>query len=229
MNTCNQDKSWVTLQLMQISALGLAAVCLAGCASAGYQKSESAAGSLQSAAAEVQAESRSLELTMATLRDLVNEPPADLKLQFKRFGNALDRLAAAAKRTDATGKRMELKNVAYFQAWDKQLTTIDYEHVRNLSQARKTEVTNRFDAVHRRYQETQAVVQPLIAYLQDIRKALTADLTTAGLESVKGIVQNAEANAAKVQTALGALANELTAASTRMAPVALQAAEPPPQ
>lgn len=229
MNMHNQDKSWVTLQLLHLSALGLAAAWLSGCTTAGYHKSESASNSLQAAAAQVQAENRSLELTMGALRDLVNEPPADLKLQYERFGNALDGLVAAAQRTDVVGKRMELKNLVYFQAWDKQLATIDYGYVHDSSLARKLEVTNRFDVVRRRFQETQAVVQPLIAYLEDIHRALDTDLTPGGLEAIKGIAQNAEANAAKVQIGLAALANQLTAAGTRMAPVVLQAAEAPPQ
>ena len=111
----------------------------------------------------------------------------------------------SAERTQNTQKVMAQKSAAYFQAWDRQLQTIEYQHIRDLSDARRTEVTNRVDAINRRYQESQAAVQPLIKYLEDIREALSTDLTPAGIDSMKNVVQNANDNIAKVQTALDAL------------------------
>ncbi len=65
-------------------------------------------------------------------------------------------------------------------------------------------------------------MQPLIVYLQDIHKALGADLTPAGLESMKGIVRNADVNATKVQVALRALISELSDSGSRLSSLALQ-------
>jgi hypothetical protein len=79
------------------------------------------------------------------------------------------------------------------------------------------------EAVHERYQKTQQVVQPLIAYLQDLHKALGADLTQAGLVSMKGIADNAGTNAARVQVALNALSAELTDSGSRLPSFALKA------
>jgi hypothetical protein len=76
-----------------------------------------AVASAQVTAAEIQAESRAVEQTMGALKNLVNEPAVDLRLQFERFSSALDELLAAAKRTEASGKRMAEKSAAYFAAW----------------------------------------------------------------------------------------------------------------
>jgi len=73
--------------------------------------------------------------------------------------------------------------------------------------------------VNRRYTEARAATQPLISYLVDIRKALSNDLTTGGLEAVKPIVQNAEENATKVRTALARLTNELNDSSVQLASI----------
>jgi hypothetical protein len=86
-------------------------------------------------------------------------------------------------------------------------------------------VTNRVEAINRRYHESQAAVQPLIGYFQDIRSALSADLTGGGLDSLKGIAQNANDNVVKVQTALDALTAELTNSSARLSSVAYQTAQ----
>jgi hypothetical protein len=215
MNTLTQSKSSVSLQLTHCAALALALAWLAGCASPGYKKSDAAAGSMSSAASEVQAESLALDVTRSSLNNLVENPPADLRLGLDRYSEALNKLAASAQRTENTGKTMARKSEAYFVAWDKQLTNITYEVIRNGSNTRKTEARGVFDTVNRRYKDTQAVVWPLITYLADIRQALTADLTLAGVNSVKPVVAHANANMDKVQAALAALATSLSDARTR--------------
>ena len=200
----------------------LTAVCLAGCTSASYKKGDAAANSLETAAGEVQAESRALDLAMASLKDLYNDAGPDLKQPFQHFSTCLDKLVTAAHRTELTGQRMAQKNATFLLAWQKQLDQIQYEHIRNLSQTRMLEVSNRFDTVNRRYLDSQAVVQPMIGYLLDVRHALNADLTKEGLASMKDVMQNAENNALKVQTALGALSTELAESGNRLSSVAYQ-------
>jgi DUF2959 family protein len=208
--------------LIRFSSFACLMLVLVGCASPGYKKSNAAAVSLQDAAAEVQAESRSLDLTMGALRDLVNDPAGDLRQPYQHFSSSLNRLEATARKTDSSGRRMAERSSAYLAAWDKEAETIEYQHVRDLSQSRKSEVANRFDAVQRRYQESQAAVQPLIDYLEDIRKALGSDLTSAGIESLKSVAQNADANAAKVQIALAALTAALNDSGASISSLAFQ-------
>jgi hypothetical protein len=220
MNTCKKSRR--VLQLMQSWALALSMFWMAGCSTAGYHKGDTAARSSQEAAARVQAESRAIDETVSALNDLANKPSGDLKLQFKRFSHALEQMIAAAKRSEAMAARMEQKHTAYFQAWDKELPAINYEIIRTRSEARREEVARRFEAVDQSYHEADTVVQPLIDYFEDIRRALSADLTMGGLAAVKDIVHNADDNAAKVQTALSKLSNDLAAASNDMSSVALQ-------
>ncbi|HZR20174.1 MAG TPA: DUF2959 family protein [Verrucomicrobiae bacterium] len=216
--------------LRWISVYGLALVLgiEAGCTSTGYQRGDVAAVSMQRAASEVQTQERAMDQTMAALRDLVNQPQGDLRIAFKRYSKALDRLIASTERTETTGKTMEAKNAAYVAEWDRQLQAIDFGHIHELSEARRNEVTNRMDAIERRYHDSQEAMVPLITYLLDIRRALSIDLTTAGLESMKGVVQNANDNVAKVQMALDSLTTELTTSSARMSSMAYQPNQPPP-
>jgi uncharacterized membrane-anchored protein YhcB (DUF1043 family) len=225
-----QENSGKALGAMQVLAALLLGLCFVGCSSTGYKKSDAAARSLDIAAAEVQTESRDLELTMTTLNELVNKPASDLRPQFNLFSSSLDRLVASGRRNDNAARRTLQKSSAYFETWDKELGTMNYEVIRTRSQARKTEVSNHFDQVHRQYHEAQTALYPLLDYLQDIRTALSADLTPGGLEAVKPIVNNANENADKVRTALAKLSNDLAVASTRMSSFTMQRAQaaPPP-
>lgn len=221
-----KSKSVHLHQLLKICLLSLCSLWLTGCATAGYNKSDATARSLQRASNEVVEESRALDLTLLTLKELVNKPGADLKPQFKRFSMALDKLAAASTRNQRMEHEVSRKSAAYFQAWDKELAAMNYEVIRARSQARKVEATNDFHSVHLRYVEAQTAMQPMLSYFEDIRKALSADLTQRGLEAIKPIVANAEENAAKVQVALNRLTGELTASGTRLSSFAFQNVAP---
>src|ERR1051325_7969749 len=212
----NEKKSELLLKSTATIAFVLALLSLAGCSSTPYRKGDAAAMSLQDASSEVQGQSRALEVAMGTLDDLVNKPEMDLKPQFKRFSKAVDTLAAYARRNNRSEARVSRKSAAYFEEWNKQLASMNYDVVRERSQARKNEVTKYLDSVDQRYREAQDAMGPLLSYLYDVRKALDNDLTPGGVESIKPIAGKARENADKVQLALGRLTTELTASGDRM-------------
>ncbi len=211
-----REKAGALFTLIAMAVCGVLILCLVGCRTAQANKGNAAAASMQRAAIEVQAESNAVEVAMKALNELQNDQGGDLREPFRQYTKAVDRLASAAQKTEATGDRMAKENTAYLASWDKTLQTIDYQHIRELSQARKEEVAERFRAVNQQYQESEQAVQPLIAYFRDIRTALAADLTSGGMASLKEIVENAGRNAAKVQTALAALEKELNNSGTKL-------------
>lgn len=199
-------------------SLGVLLLALAGggCATPGYEKGNAAARSLSAASADVQAESRAIDSTIAALKTLVSAPAADLKPQYQAYRQALKHLEAATVRTSKTGAALTQKNEAYLAAWEKELTTINYEYIRERSQKRREEVRTSFETVQRRYSEAQGAVDPLISYLRDIRVALASDLTPGGLEAIRGIASNAEDNSKKVQITLSNLDSDLQTLSQRL-------------
>jgi hypothetical protein len=116
------------------------ALCLCGCSSAGYRKGDTAAVSMQSAAGQVQAESQVLQRTMDALKALAQQPDGDLEVGYRQFSSELSKLAASARRTEATGNRMVQRARQYFKRWDQNLQGINYERIREASEARMTEV-----------------------------------------------------------------------------------------
>jgi hypothetical protein len=157
-----------------------------------------------------------IDVTMASLDDLINKSSGDLRPHFESFNNALDGLMAASNRAEKSAARAKEKSADYFKSWDKQSASIDFEAVRDQSVARKAEVANEFNTVNQRYHENQAVVEPLISYLKDIRTALSTDLTAGGVQSVRALAENARQNAQKVQMALAQLSDELATSGARM-------------
>ena len=205
--------------------LGLAIALLAGCKSAGYVKSDAAAASLQEAAASVRAESRALESTTGALNDLVNAPSGDLRLQFERYSHSLDQLTAATNHAHGIASRLERKRTAYLDAWEKGLLAINDEELRKRSEARKVEVTNQYETTYQHYRESQDALTPLVGYSQDVRKALQADLTVAGLQAVKPSAASVKDKAATVQGQLTQSATELDDLGGKMSSFVLQPAK----
>jgi hypothetical protein len=220
-----QTKSSLGSSLLNRFFLLCAAFVLAGCASTGYHKSDTAALSMQQTAAAVQNQSRCLNSTLTSLKTLTSSTQGDLKPKFKSFSTSLDATIASCKRAEAAARDMQRKSAAYFAAWSNELSSINYAVIRDSSSARKDEVRARFVELNRRFQDTQAVVKPLVAYLQDIRTALSTDLTAGGIQSVSSIVAKADDSASKVQAGLAQMTAELTSSSAQMSSLASQQTE----
>jgi chromosome segregation ATPase len=192
---------------MTVGVVGL--MTLSGCQTSPYQKGNSAADSLKRAAFEVQQERRALDSVTEAIESLLNKPASDLRPQYTHYSATLDRLTAADKRVVRTGHEIQKAGAGYLEAWDKQLLGLNYEAVREKSKARRDEVAAALAAVNERYQETGSAVNPLISYLEDLHKALGADLTIGGVSAAKPIGENAKENAGRVQTALEKLQSQL--------------------
>src|ERR1043166_4249528 len=226
MKSINQGRLPFTLRTLATLVLLIALSGIVGCHSAGYQKGDDAAKTLQQAEAQVKVERRQIEATIEALNDLVQRPAPDLKPQFDRLNTELDRLVASAERVERTRQRMEQKSADYFDTWDKQLAAINYGKIREQSEARRAAVTNELHSIDARYQDAHTVVWALINYFRDIRTALSVDLTRAGLDSVKDIVSNADQNSDKVKVALNALADELAKSGIGLSSVVAPARSP---
>src|SRR5690242_9548130 len=87
-------------RVMQSSLCALALLAMCGCASTNYKRADTASESLHRASMDIQVESRTIDLTLAALDDLVNRPAPDLKPQFVHYSAELDRLVAASKRAE---------------------------------------------------------------------------------------------------------------------------------
>ncbi len=207
------------------ASLILAVAVLGGCKSTGYVKSDSAAWQLQEAAGGVRGESRDIDATTGALNDLVNSPSGDLKVQFTRFSRALDRLDASSKKAGGKATHLEQKRTASFEVWDKQLGLINDEDLRKQSEARKAEVSSQYETTTRQYQQVQEALVPLIDLLKDIRKALSTDLTTAGLRSMQPNVNTVNDKARNVQAQLAQSATDLDALGAKMSSFAVQSAK----
>ncbi len=192
------------------------AVLLLGCRSATYMKADTTAGDLQRAGNELRAEVALLESVTNSLNDLIANPGGDLRIQFGRFTDALEHLEKTAHSAAARSGELRKDGENYFKEWDRQLLTVSDEQIHQASANRKADTMKLFDTSMQRYDEAQNAMTPLIAYLRDIRTALSVDLTTAGLQSAKVPAANATQQAVKAREALLHTMADLDALAAKM-------------
>jgi hypothetical protein len=198
------------------AALALSGIWLAGCSTPVYQRGDRAADSAQVAAAQVQTELQALAGTLGTLTNLVEHPAADLRPEFLAFSSALDGLVAAAKRGDVTANHLARSNEVFFAAWDEQLTTISNVDIRSRSAARRNEASTEFRTTNACYARAREQLWSLIDYLEDVRRALSTDLTPKGIEAAKPLLTHAGSTADDVKADLGRANRNLAALSVQM-------------
>ncbi|SRR5258705_6545080 len=210
------------IRIICLTSTALALV-LTGCKSANYQKGEAAASGLKDAAAKVETGEKKVDETLGAMNDLVQNPQADLRPQYKKFSSGVDDLGALAKHVKQSFESMSARGKSYFAQWEKETAAIHNEDLRAQSVTRKAEVSTALENVKRLYAETEIAIQPFMLDLRDIQKYLGTDLTTGGVATLKNTATKATANGTKVKDSLNHLAAEFRKLGVSMA----SSAEPP--
>jgi hypothetical protein len=201
-------------------ALTVAVAVLAGCASHNYDKGSATAAGLKESADKISAADGQLDATLASLNNLVENPQADLRPQYKQFSDNVDDLASLAKNVDDSVTAMRKNGKEFFDQWSKELAGIQNEDIRNRSAARQKEVSDALMGVKRSYAETETAFKPCMSDLHDIQKYLGTDLTPAGVASMKDVAAKANATGATLKESVGKLTADFKSLGVAMSAVA---------
>lgn len=193
-------------------------VLLAGCASAGYQKSEKTAATLQSSADRIERAGSQLHLAVVTLNDLVSNPQPDLRPQFKKFSDAMGKAPALTTTVRQADRDLQSRGIAQFDNWDKELAAIQNESIRTRGQARKGEVVAQYDAVRAACAELQREAGPVQSDLKDVHRFLKSDLTPHGIAALKDTITRINRLAAPLNDSANKLAADMRALANAMSP-----------
>ena len=194
--------------LKSIIATVAAAALLGGCASNGYRQAGAAASSLQNTSDRINRGTGQIDAALAALSQLVDNPGADLKLQFRNFNTAVNGVDAFARDLASRNVSIQQQGATYFQKWDEDLARIQNEDIRSRSAERKGEVMKQFDRAKANYDATRTQLNPFLADLRDIRTAVGTDLTPAGLENIRSAAGKVGARGVAVRQSLTELAVE---------------------
>ena len=223
MNIKPTNTSLSTLAGLTTGAIAL--LLIAGCASSGNEKGNQTAASIQAAANNIAALPTEIGKTLASLSDLVNQPAADLRPQYKAFVFNLAVVEDAGREVEDARIELGQKGKAYFAEWDAQLAQIKNEDIKARSQSRKNEVAQQLQAIKKSYAEAEVAYRPFLSGLKDVQKYLSVDLTPDGVAAIKGTLNKARTDVGPLNASLAKLANDFKALGVAMSSVAPAAAK----
>jgi len=219
----------INMKNLRTSLIAIAIAALAtGCASNGYNKADSTASYLTAAADKLDAGGVQITAATTALKELVEKPQADLKLQLKNYSGAVDKLESLAKSAGSSATKMQQMGAAYFQKWDEQLSAIQNEDIRSQSAERKAAMMKQFEATKASYDAARAAYNPFVANLRDIRTAISTDLNPAGVQAIAKSMDKVNNQAAEVQKTMSELATQFRSLGKALAVPAPPPAEKKP-
>lgn len=194
------------------ASLAVAVLLLSGCASnSGYHKADDTSSTIQRTAQEVHKGNGQIDSALFALSSLVNSPAADLKPQFEKYKTAVTKLESLSDDVNTRAADMQAQGNAYFRNWDAELAKIQNEDIRSRSTDRKNAVSARFDRVRSSYVQTKSSFAPFLSDLKDIRTALSTDLTTGGVASIRSTANRANSNVTPLRESLTNLETDFRA------------------
>ncbi len=200
--------------------LSATAALLVGCASTGYQSGTKAGTNIQKAADKIAQLSKQVDITLASLNELVSQPKPDLRPQFKSYAANVKTLGALAKEITNARMKMADESKNFLAKWDAEIAQINNEDIKTRSQSRKAEVSNRLQSIKRSYAEVEMAFKPFANDLRDVEKYLSVDLTPAGVATMKDVAVKATQHAVPVRDALNKLAADFKSLGVAMSAVA---------
>ena len=211
------------LQLVSLTAAAAAALLEAGCAStAGFNQGNITAAKIQSTSDQIAALPGQLDKTLASLNNLVSQPQADLRPQYKEFAANVAAVQSAAKDIAAARTKIAAEQTDYFAKWDQEIAQMQNQDIKVLSQKRRDEVARNLTAIKTTYAQTDMALKPFMADLSDVQKYLSADLTPDSIAVIKGPVAKASQDAVPLKTSLANLAADFKTLGASMSSVTPQ-------
>jgi uncharacterized protein YukE len=195
-------------QLKPLFIAAAASAFIIGCASNGYNKADSAASYLETAAERISKGTAQIDAATTALSTLVSGTNVDLKVQLKNYSSAVSGLEATARDVGSRATKIQQLSATYLQQWDDELAKIQNEDIRNTSAERKAAVVKKFDSLKSSYDTARTAFNPLLADLRDIKTALSTDLTPAGIDAISKSMTKVNSEADTVRKALTDLATQ---------------------
>lgn len=162
---------------------------LGGCATTGMDRSVKTSNSIRDVDSEIRKLIVQIDVTSASLDNLVIAPAADQRKSFDTYSENVSKLDKAGKREIKRMDEMKAQSKEYFAEWEKQGNAYANPEIRELSEERR----NNLAAVYARVPEAAAGVRgAYFDYLKDLKEIqvfLSNDLTQKGIESINPVAR----------------------------------------
>jgi len=209
---------------MSLAALGFAVVAVAGCASAGHEKADTTALSMDAVRAAVINLKETSASAATAAGAVVEKADVDPKTAFAAYKAELEKFADAVEHADSLQKKLKSQDTDFFAGWEKQIESLTDADMKQRAVERRAKLQKSIEAIDNSVKEMNAEVGPFLTSMKNLEVYWSNDLTPGGITSIKDKVSQANGNAKKV----GDKCDGVTEALDKAAPEFRTAKPPPP-
>lgn len=203
------------------AALGVATAQLitaTTASAAGYKLADKVGASIAEFRDEIVTIKKDVDITLAALDKVVTTAVTDPRSAFKDFDKAVPRIEDSAKKAKKRAEDIKARGRAYFQAWEKELGTVNNAEIRKLAEERKAKLQVTFDGIRTSMEPVRDQFNTWLADLKDLQKYLSNDLTIGGIDAAKELIGKAKTEGHGVQQSMDKVIGELNTIVATLTP-----------
>jgi hypothetical protein len=191
---------------------------LVGCASSGPSRSAKTVDTMDETRAGLSRVRSQIDRTLTSLSDLMNASPERLRPTFSKYTDDVDKLRADGAQTRKRFQSMKTKRNDYLVAWRKEQGQVNDPELRELGDARRSEVRANLDRVVESLTVANETFDPFLSDLGDVQKVVGNDLTPEGQSRVvhTAVVQGANEKGARVAQSIDVALAALSTVSRQL-------------
>ncbi len=188
----------------------------AGCASPGHEKADNISSEMDDLRLAIVKLQQEVSAASASLGEIV-DPGADPKAAYEHLDDSADELEDALERTDDRLASLRKKAQSYFEDWQKGTAAISDPDLQKLSEERRAKLDAALDEIEERMQHARGEVAAYAAFIKDLRTYLSADLSPAGIDSIRDKAETASKKVTSVNQNLDEVLQAVRAAAPMFA------------
>lgn len=203
------------------AALSVAAAQLitaTAASAAGYKMADKVGASIAEFRDEIVTIKKEVDTTMAALDKIVTTAATDPRKAFKDFDKAVPQIDDAAKKAKKRGEDIKARGQAYFQAWEKELASVNNAEIRQLAEQRKAKLQETFGGIRTSMEPVRDQFNTWLADLKDLQKYLSNDLTIGGIDAAKELIAKTKTEGQGVQQSMDKVIAELNTIVATLTP-----------
>ena len=171
------------------------------------QTESNKAASMTQLSAELRATRASLTRTTEALNRIHCSPSA--LSEYNYYSKELSALQKLSANALINADDLREAGTTFFAYWEQETQSILVPEVREIADQRRTSVQSSFNALSTPLAAARTRLTEVTTMLTDLRKALSLDLTAAGISALRKQTDKATAQAAELATSLDSLATEV--------------------
>ena len=162
---------------------------LAGCQM--HRSPEDVRRGVSNVQAEVARGKVEVNSTLDALKNLRDANDAQLKNAFANYSKAVTTLEEKAAGVGMVFDMGEDRAKQYFAKWDKTISELGDDDLRNRAEDRKAGLQAEYDDAHKKIETLRANFRPFMAKLKDIQKSMAADMGPGGKSAAAPAINEA--------------------------------------